>query len=190
MREDCNNVKLLFISAAYPPMRAGEADHAYHQCLYLANRGVDVHVLTSTSNAWKKDVPFTVHPVMRDWSWKDLPRFITFLKRCKPDHVFLFYIGWVYNDHPMITFVPTVCKALLPPHRLVTMFAYPMGSKNEQFSFVTRAIRKLMQRFVGSEGVDYGYGTILRDCDSMIVMSERHHDMLMQGNPSLERRAC
>lgn len=182
-------MKLLFISAAYPPLRAGEADHAYHQCVHLANRGIEVHVLTTQSHGWKQDVPFTVHPIMRDWSWSDLPRFVGFLKRCKPDHVFLYYIGWVYNDHPMITFAPTICRSILSPHRMVTMIAYPMGSQNERLSYVSRAIRKCLQWWVGARGVDYRYGTILRDSDAVILMSERHHGMLMGEDPILGEKA-
>ena len=45
--DDVAPLKLLFISAAFPPMRAGEADHAYHLCRHLAKRGVEVHVLTT-----------------------------------------------------------------------------------------------------------------------------------------------
>ena len=90
-------MKVLFVTAAYPPMKAGEADHAYHQCMELAKRGLDVHVLTTESNTWTHEVPFTVHPIMRDWSWSDLPRFARFVKRCAPDHVILYYIGWAIN---------------------------------------------------------------------------------------------
>ena len=119
-----------------------------------AKRGLDVHVLTTESNTWTHEVPFTVHPIMRDWSWRDLPRVARFVKRCAPDHVFLFYIGWVYNFPAMITFAPTICRALLPPHHFVTMFAYPMaypmGSKFERVSIMTRAIRKAMQWMVPS----------------------------------------
>jgi hypothetical protein len=48
-------------------------------------------------------------PVIRDWSWTDLPRLARFIKRCRPDAITLLYSGWIYNDHPMITFAPTLC---------------------------------------------------------------------------------
>ena len=186
--DDVAPLKLLFISAAFPPMRAGEADHAYHLCRHLAKRGVEVHVLT-TQNSWAHNDSFTVHPIMRDWSWKDLPRFIRFVKRCAPDHVFLFYIGWVYNYHPMITFAPTICRSVLLGHHFVTMFAYPMGSNNERFSIATRAIRKAMQWVVGSTGVDYVYGTLLRDSEAIIVMSERHRKMLSEHDQAVCKKS-
>jgi hypothetical protein len=40
-------MKVLIISAAFPPMQAGEADHALHLCQHLAARGLDTHVLTT-----------------------------------------------------------------------------------------------------------------------------------------------
>jgi len=187
--QEVSSVKLLFVTAAYPPMKAGEADHAYHQCMELAKRGLDVHVLTTESNTWPHEVPFTVHPIMRDWSWRDLPRFARFVRRCAPDHVFLFYIGWVYNFHAMITFAPTICRALLPPHHFVTMFAYPMGSKFDRVSIMTRAIRKAMQWMVGSKEVDYAYGTLLRDSEAVIVMSDRHRRMLSEHAQAVGKKS-
>lgn len=38
-------MKVLFISAAFPTMRAGEADHALQLCLRLAERGETLQVL-------------------------------------------------------------------------------------------------------------------------------------------------
>jgi polysaccharide biosynthesis protein PslF len=181
-------MKVLFVTAAYPPLKAGEADHAYHQCMELAKRGLDVHVLTTESNTWTHEVPFTVHPIMRDWSWRDLPRFARFVNRCAPNHVFFFYIGFVYNFHPMITFAPTICRALLAPHHFVTMFAYPQGSEMERFSIMTRAIRKAMKWVVGSKGVDFGYGTLLRDSESIIVMSDRHRMMLSKHDQTVSKK--
>ena len=78
-------MRLLFISAAFPPMRAGESEHAYHQCLHLASQGVEVHLLTSCANLGHPEMPFAVHPIMRDWSWEDLPRLAGFFLKNKPD---------------------------------------------------------------------------------------------------------
>ena len=58
-------MRLLFISAAFPPMRAGESEHAYHQCRHLSSQGVEVHLLTSCANLGHPRMPFAVHPIMR-----------------------------------------------------------------------------------------------------------------------------
>src|SRR5262249_33908543 len=112
-----------------------------------------------------------------------------FLKQSSPDVVFLFYIGWIYNYHPMVTFVPTVCRRVLPRCRVVTIFAYPMGSRNERFSIATRAIRKAVQWWATPEGADYAYGTVLRDSEFLIVMSDRHRQMLFERNSAAEKKS-
>jgi len=69
-------MKLLIISSAFPPMlrAAPEADHAIHLCEHLAERGVDVHVLTTKKEVAASAFPIHVHPIMPDWTWSELPR--------------------------------------------------------------------------------------------------------------------
>ncbi|NOS78169.1 MAG: glycosyltransferase family 4 protein [Nitrospira sp.] len=165
-------MRLLFISAAFPPMRAGESEHAYHQCSHLARQGVDVHLLTSRSNAGTLEAPFTIHPVMRDWSWTDLPRLVQFLRSNKPDAVMLMYSGWIYNAHPMITFAPSIVKRIFPGIPFVTQMEIEEGESWR--SPVVRAARKAAQFLVGPAGVDYSFGTLLRDSSRIICLSERH----------------
>jgi hypothetical protein len=102
-------MKVLVISAAFPPMRAGEAEHAIHLCRHLANHGLDVHVLTTKTDQQMTRFPFKVYRLIRKWSWLDLLVLVKFLKFCSPDAVILLYSGWIYNTHPMITFAPTNC---------------------------------------------------------------------------------
>jgi glycosyltransferase involved in cell wall biosynthesis len=170
-------------------MRAGEADHAYHQCRYLAGKGIDVHVLTSQANQWTQDVPFAVHPIMRDWSWRDLPRLVHFIARCRPDAVFLFYIGWVYHEHPMITFAATVCRSILKGKPFVTMLAYPSGSNPRRFSQLGRVVRKLVQTWASPMDSSYEFGTLLRDSDWIIVMSHGHRAMLTDHYSNIEKQS-
>src|ERR1043165_202837 len=95
------NTRVLMISAAFPPMAAGEADHTLHLCRHLADSGAEVHLLTSADHAGASE-SFDVHPVMRDWSWGDFPRLARFIKRCSPDAILLMYSSWIYNYHPLI----------------------------------------------------------------------------------------
>jgi alpha-beta hydrolase superfamily lysophospholipase len=57
-------MKVLVISAAFPPMRMGEATNAYHLCERLATRGFDVHVLTNHGHTSVADARITVHDLM------------------------------------------------------------------------------------------------------------------------------
>jgi len=67
-------MKLLVISAAYPPHRSGEATNAYHLCHNLAERGVDVHVLTSQGCMGHMHPRISLYPIMKYWSWSEMPR--------------------------------------------------------------------------------------------------------------------
>jgi len=173
-------MKVLLITAAFPPMRAGEADHALNLSRQLGQRGLNVNVLTTKGHEESANEPFIVYPVMSDWSWSDLPRLITFVTRCCPDVVFLIYIGLMYNYHPMMTFAPTICRALLPRVRFVTLFEYPLGWSPGRWSILTRGVRRAVQRWAGRRDIDYEFGSLLRDSDAIIVLSNYHRDKLAQ----------
>jgi len=139
-------MKLLVITGAFPSMPAGEADHMFHLCRRLAEHGLEVHVVTTRSNKVNVALPFKVYPIIRNWSWPDLLRLARLLKRLSPDAVLLKYIGWIYNDHPMITFAATVSKSLMRSAVFVTQFANAEGAPPEKKSFVTRLIRNVIAR--------------------------------------------
>ena len=82
-------MKVLVISAAYPPMHAGEATNTFHLCQQLVEHGVDVSVLTSVGNVGTGDPRIHVHAIMQSWGWSDLLRVRSFLKRYAPDCVFV-----------------------------------------------------------------------------------------------------
>ncbi len=165
-------MRLLFISAAFPPMRAGESEHALYECRHLASRGIDVHLLTGRESQGLPGLPFTVHPIMRDWSWRDLPRLVRFVRRNRPDAVMLMYSDWIYNAHPMITFAPTIVKRLAPATPFVTQMEMADG---EGWSGpLIRGTRKCAQFLFGPNEVDYFFGTLLRDSTVVISLSEQH----------------
>jgi glycosyltransferase involved in cell wall biosynthesis len=170
-------VKVLVIAAAFPPMHSGEADHALQLCRRLAEHGEDVHVLTTRGNAAAGE-PFAVHPIMRDWSWSDLFRLVSFLRRAGPDAVLLMYIGWIYNEHPMITFAATLAKAVRPRAAFVTLFENVEGARPDGTSLPGRILRKGLALLWGRRRVDYSFGTLLHDSDRLIAMSDPHRAQL------------
>lgn len=181
-------MKVLVISAAFPPSRGGENDHMLHLSKRLAERGLDVHVLTVKGNGVPGDLPFRVYPIMRDWSWSDLPRLMNFLMHCSPQAVFLKYSAWMYHDHPMITFAPTISKFLLPRSPFVTQFGIPDGSLPQQKSRLVRGIRRAMALGAGKENVDYNFGTLLRDSNRIIVLGEYHGAVLSERLPAAKNK--
>src|SRR5262249_50727327 len=152
---DCEDIgmRVLVISAAFPPMRAGEADHALHLCQKLAAQGMDVEVLTSRESAAPTDATFTVWSFMTGWRRLGLPRLRRFLKRASPDAVLLMYIGWIYHDHPMMTFAPTLCRHLFPSVPFVTQFENVIGSDTAKQSLFTRTIRKAITYWAGQRNI-------------------------------------
>jgi len=165
-------MKILVISAAFPPLRAGEADHALHLCQHLGERGLDVHVLTTRRNIETSRFSFKLYPIMPHWLWPDLPRLARFLKNCSPDAVLLIYSDRDYDRHPMITFAPSISKNFFPSVPFVTQLETEYISR--QASIFTRATLKAMARFAGPQNFDYVYGTLLLKSDRVIALSERH----------------
>lgn len=165
-------------------MHAGEATNAYHLCKQLVERGIEVHVLTSIGNVGTADARIRVHPIMQNWSWTELLRARTFLKSCAPDAIFLMYIGLMYKFHPMVTFLPTLCKKLFPNVPFVTRYESAfVGADPSKTGLISRVFRKLMVRWAGVRGVVYSSGTLLRDSDSVIALCERHRAMLIEEWP-------
>jgi len=114
-----------------------------------------------------------VHAQLRDWSWRDLPRLRSLLRRYVPDVVLLSYLAWAYKYHPMTTFVPSVVKRILPGSRVVTLFEAAEGSAPSLLPIVSRACRKAMSLWAGTKGADFNFGTLFRDSDGFIFVSER-----------------
>jgi glycosyltransferase involved in cell wall biosynthesis len=162
-------MKLLVITV-FPPLKSPEADHAFRLCEKLADHGVDVHVITQKGSVTPSHSRMTVYPIMRRWSWWELLRLRKVMQRCSPDAVLLMFVYWVY-DHPMITFLPTISKRLLPWAPFVTLFEDADPTKD--FPFVSKIVRKVMKYWVSPKDVSYGFGTLLRDSDRFIVVSDR-----------------
>jgi len=178
-------MKILVISAAFPPMKVGEAEHALHLCHRLNQRGFDVHVLT-TKRETTTDAPFKVHAIMPHWLWRDLPRLASFLRHCSPDAVLLIYSDRDYNCHPMITYAPSISKALLPSVPFVTQFETEHVSR--QVSIPARAILKLLSRSA-ARWIDYLFGTLLSQSERIIVLSDRHLAEFASRFHNIEKKA-
>jgi glycosyltransferase involved in cell wall biosynthesis len=173
-------MKVLCISGAFPPMPSGESTNAFYLSRHLADRGIDVHVLTTKGCATANHPGVTVHPIMRNWSWSEAPRLAKFLKHAAPDVVFMLYLGWIYNYQFMMTFAPTISKRLLPHVPFVTRFENAMGADPRHTSLLARAIRKGMARWDAGRNVDYCFGTLLRDSDRIVVLSDYHRAILSE----------
>jgi glycosyltransferase involved in cell wall biosynthesis len=165
--------RILVISGVFPPARIAEADHVFHLCKRLAERGFEVHVLTSRGSIGGADLPFRVYPEMNYWNWYELPRLVKLARKVAPDVIFLWFIGISYRLHPMIVFAPTFLKWAASTPSFVTQITFPIGCSPERHSLVTRvAVRALSLVFPST--IHYRYGTLFRDSDHIIAMAEAH----------------
>ncbi len=180
-------MKLLMLSPTFPPLKSGGAFHAMHLAQSLAERGWDIQVVTSGIPGVIVPPGTQVHPVMQTWSWHEMPRLLRIARRFRPDVINIHFTGGIYNDQPMATFAPTFLKRILPGVRVVTQIEYPEPIAAERLSWRDRAGRKIAAWAAG-KGADYGYGTLLRDSDRIIVLSDDHRRMLAPHCPSLDAK--
>jgi polysaccharide biosynthesis protein PslF len=179
-------MKVLIVSV-FPPDPAPEANHALHISENLAKAGLEVHVLCKKGSITSTQSDLLVHPVMEAWTWSDVPRLVQCLKECQPDVVLLLYIGWVFNHHPMITFLPTFCKKVLPGVPCVTQFEI-IDTEAPRRNFWARARRKAMALRAGGKDVHWLFGTLLRDSTRIIVLSSPHRDRLVSHYPEAQEK--
>jgi len=169
-------MRLLLISADYPPIRSGESSHAYYLSVNLARKGNEVTVLTSAIEGVARPAEIDVQAIMKGWKWKELPRLALAIRQIKPDGVLLIFFSTMYEAHPMMTFAANIAKAVVPRVSFVTQIEHIC--EHWKGSWTTRIVRKGIQKWVGGQGVDYQYGTLLRDSDRIIILSEAHRPLL------------
>ena len=164
-------MKILMITV-FPPIAVAEADHALHLCEHLADYGAEMHVVAQEGCVSLSHPRIRIYSLMRNWSWAELPTLVRATMRCSPDAVILIYHGWIYPNHPMLTFAPAVLRTLRPDVHFVTLFEDAWGCDLSKTSLLSRAIRKALKQCFGEKGVDYEYGTLLRDSNRLIVVSD------------------
>jgi glycosyltransferase involved in cell wall biosynthesis len=173
--------------ANFPPKASPEADHAYHLAEHLAQRGLEVHVVTTKGSTQGGHPRVVVHPLMQRWSWSELPRLLLFLWRCSPCAILLVYVFGGYGLS-MITFLPSVARRILPSMRFVTLFEDAVGitpfvqKATWEHGLVARAIRKATLWLTGPAEIDPLYGTLLRDSTGLIAVSDRVAQVLAERN--------
>lgn len=181
-------MRILLISADFPPVQSGEATHCFHMARHLSCAGLDVHVLTSRIPGIDHNHQFTVHPLMRSWSWFEYRRCVSFVRRCSPNGVLLIFLGAMYRHHPMITYTLTVLRSVLPSARCVTQFEN-LGMDTWAAPVWTRLMRRLMSWWVGASGTDYQYGTLLRDSHALIFLSDAHRAEMAALFPPVDEKS-
>ncbi len=185
-------MRMLLISGDFPPNRTGDANHAFFLAQHLSRRGVQVRVLTSRLEEVRRLPGVRVYPAMRRWTWSTLPELARWLNAWKPDAVLMLFdqLGRMYGFHPMMTFAPSLAKRLLPAVKFVTQFETVRGiDPGRKFPRSTRLIWQAANRVSGLGGGYHPYGTLLRDSDHIIVLSEAHRAELAREFPDLGEKS-
>lgn len=138
----------------------------------FAQRGVDVTVLTST-RAVAQHNTYKLLPIIENWSWMDILACRKLLQESAPDVVDIHFTGWIYNDHPMITFLPTLIKRLLPQTHVCVHIESLGGIRRDLSTIGDIVIRRIVTQFIDREQINYEYGSLIRDADSVVFLSER-----------------
>ena len=183
-------MKALVISPTFPPTRSGGADFAFRQCEHLAERGVDVHVVTSRAENVARSDRFAVSAVVREWSWRDLGQILSIARRFRPDVVLIHFAGAIYKHHPMVTFLPSISKRLLRMRRVVLHVEYPDPVVSRPQTRLGRAADNVLGIWFRQQKIDRGYGTLLRESDVIFVLCEPHHDLLAQHDKSVAAKCA
>jgi polysaccharide biosynthesis protein PslF len=169
-------------------MKSGGAHYAFHFAQNLAARGADVHVLTSQIADVELPEGVSVHPLMRDWSWSELPKLLRLARRFRPDVVNIHFHGLIYNNNPMITFALTPLKWMLRGARAVTLIEYPTGIKFKLTNNLASFLYRVAAHAFGTRDLDSEYGTILRDSDGLILLSDSHFAVIEERyRPAAEK---
>jgi glycosyltransferase involved in cell wall biosynthesis len=171
-------MKILVISATYPPVKSGGADMAMALCQHLARGGHAVSVVTTRAPNVTTDPLIRLHPVMERWDWKEQARLLEIAREERPDVINLHFHGEIYNDQPMITLAPSVLKRTLPGVRFVTHIEWPVPIRRVATGPWTQLVRAGVALRAGARGAPYGYGSILSASDRVIILSETHRAML------------
>lgn len=175
--------RIAIVSAVLPPVACGEATNTYFTAVKLAERGVDVHVVTTRWSVSTKVAGVTTHADMRRWDWKELQRLLRRLQQIEPDGILLFYMNAMYWHHPMVTYLPSFLRRKLPAATFVARFEHVGGAaKPGDLPWRARLPRLLSvafaRGFVGCRKIAGPLGTLLRDSDAVIALCKAHADRL------------
>ena len=171
-----------------PPLPLPEADHAFHLVQHLAEAGVTLDVLTAKGSAEAAHVNVAQHSIMEHWNWREAPRLLRQVKRSRPDVIFLYYFPHLYDDHPMITFVPTLMSAFASGIPVIVLFPQFYGSSDRKFGLSGKLVNRAMMLLFGKH-TNRAFGTLLRDSRRIIALSRLHLQKFVDCWPQVAGKA-
>jgi polysaccharide biosynthesis protein PslF len=180
-------MKTLLISPSFPPASEGEAEHALQIARRLAEVGHQVTVLTNRRDRVRQVPTVRVDALAQGWGFAQLPTLWRYLREQRADAVLLIYTAWLFDNSPMVTFLPTLARWACPSARVLVMVETEHGPPVA--GLAGRMGRKLLALLAGGKGVDYGFGTLLRDADVVVALGPTILDKLAAHHAGLQQKA-
>jgi glycosyltransferase involved in cell wall biosynthesis len=105
--------KVLVLSGSFPPMLCGVGDSAHELALALANRGVDISLLTDerAETVEPGQGPVSVRAEIRNWGLWGTKRIVKTIESIDPDIVHIHYPTKGYGAGLAVPFLPMVLHA-------------------------------------------------------------------------------
>lgn len=105
-------IRVLIITGAYAGMKDGVADYCHRLAGTLAREhpDLDVHVLTGSAEMPVSKTRENVHTVVKDWTWRSLPRVLDAVRSIGPAIVHIQYPSLGYGRHLMPTMLPAILR--------------------------------------------------------------------------------
>lgn len=146
-------------------------------------------MITNRGAARNEDRHFKLRPTMNDWNWRERRSLVREIETFAPDGVILHFMGRAYANHPMITLLPAFLKRRLPnPPKFVTVFEYAGPVDHTCWTKWQHMRFRLAARRAGWNDLSYGFGSLLRDSDGLIVLAQSHADLLASQIPACRAR--
>lgn len=106
-------MRVLLISAEYPPLPGGVGDYSFQLGTELHRRGIDVQVITSRSPG-PAPADLSRH-VVSAWDWRCLKEIPAIMRRLRPDLLHIQYQTGAFAMHPAINLLPWVVRMRVAP---------------------------------------------------------------------------
>lgn len=163
-------MRVLLISAEYPPTPGGVGDYTALLAAHLAAAGATVSVLTTGNGTVRHDGDVTMYAQARSWSGGIADTARGILRSFRPDIVHLQYQTGMYQMRPSVTFLPDRLDWRMLPSfvarreplwkfRFVTTFhdlrdPYLFPKAGPLRTYVTRHLARASDAAIGTNGAD------------------------------------
>lgn len=152
-------MRVLLISAEYPPIPGGVGDYTALLASHLTDAGAAVSVLTSGSGRLEHSDGVTVHRRVSRWDWRVRHEVRAAVEEERPDIVHLQYQTGMYAMHPAVNFLPGVHAGDRAVPRFATTFhdllhPYLFPKAGPLRAWITRRLARASDAVIVTNGAD------------------------------------